>query len=138
MSIFARDGTGLVAQHEPLAQALNAAPGISSFDSLDRNTIVNSLEKTGFNLFFVSDAWARETYSARRRKSLGGIGSEATPNSGHIDEDYDSDDDEWGWPTSHHHQLVKLRGRAAFEILQNDTGTIELCIYAVSSELVYL
>ena len=93
MSIFARDGTGLVAQHEPLAQALNAAPGISSFDSLDRNTIVNSLEKTGFNLFFVSDAWARETYSARRRKSLGGIGSEPTPNSEHIDEDYDSDDD---------------------------------------------
>ena len=43
VSIFSRDRPGLVAQYEPLAQALNADPDIT-FGSLDGNAIVNSPE----------------------------------------------------------------------------------------------
>ena len=66
VSIFSRDRPGLVAQYEPLVQqALNADPDIT-FDSLDGNAIVNSLQKAGFNLFFAPISLAIE----RRRLLL--------------------------------------------------------------------
>jgi hypothetical protein len=80
VSIFSRDRPGLVAQYEPLAQALNADPDIT-FDSLDGNAIVNSLQKAGFNLFFAPDEWPGETYFARHREMLVAIESGATPTS---------------------------------------------------------
>ena len=63
VSIFSREPPGLATQYERLAHALNIDPDIS-FDSLDGNAIVNSLEKAGFNLFFTPDEWPGETYFA--------------------------------------------------------------------------
>ena len=77
VSIFSREPPGLATQYEPLAQALNTDPDIS-FDSLDGNAIVNSLEKAGFNVF-----WRNlfRFYFARHQKTLVAIESGATPTS---------------------------------------------------------
>ena len=82
VSIFSRDRPGLIAQYEPLAQALNTDPDII-FGSLDGNVIVNSLQKAGINLFFEPDEWPGKAFLVRKRKTLVGIESD------------DEDDDSW-------------------------------------------
>jgi hypothetical protein len=103
---------------------LNADPDIT-FDSLDGNAIVNSLQKAGFNLFFAPDEWPGETYFARHREMLVAIESGATPTSWHIDEDDDSDS------ANSQASPVGQSSGAAFENLRTARGWLR--IYYVQS-----